>query len=498
MKFSHVLPLAALSSAIVLPSEQVLSGLAIEDHHHEATVYEEVAGAKNRIVGDVKEIIDDLFESSWDTIRKVAHKTEDAMDYTIAETGDFVDDVTDDVVQSWFDSADVLGVFNDGGHHGPPPHIPPPGHSPPDHGPPGHGPPGHGRRPHHPPHHAKPNQTVYQLIASSKYTTTLAKLISEYDDLVEALNSTAANYTVFAPTDAAFEKIPEKAPKPSKEQLKAFLSYHVLPDFYPAGKVLTTLTAPTLLQGEYLGDSEQQRLAFKIGLRGITVNFYSRIVAIDIFGTNGVIHGVDSVLIPPPRATTVLDLFPGEFSTLELGLTKTGLYEKLNSTESPGGTLFAPDNWAFKKLGPRINAFLFSSYGQKYLKALLEFHIVPGNILYSDAFYPAKSEDVDTEDLPRGQFHVELPTALEGRSLSVDIARWARFLEFKINGFTRVAVNDVIARDGVVHVLRSVLIPPKTPGGFVEEVDGEEFDMTVEEFQARFDAIMPESSKWDL
>jgi len=492
MKFSHVLPLAALSSAIVLPPEQVLSGLAIEDHHHDASLFNEAAATKNRVVGSVKEFIDDLAESSWDAIRKAAHSTEDVMDHAYSETADFVDDMTDDV-QSWLESSELLGAFNDGGHHGPPHH--PPGHGPPGHGPPDHRP-DHGRKPHHPPCHGKPNQTVYQLIANSKYTTKLAKLISEYDDLVETLNSTAANYTVFAPTDAAFEKIPEHAPKPSKEQLKALLTYHVVPDFYPAGKVLTSLTAPTLLQGKRLGDSEFQRIAFKIGLRGITVNFYSRIVAIDIFGTNGVVHGIDSILIPPPRATAVLDLFPGEFSTLELGLTKTGLYEKLNVTDGPGGTLFAPNNWAFKKLGPRINAFLFSSHGEKYLKALLEYHIAPENILYSDAFYPAKSSDAVVDNVPRGQFHVDLPTALEGHSLSIDIARWARFLEFKINGFSRVAVNDVIARDGVVHVLRSVLIPPKTPGGRAEEVD-DDFDMTVEEFQARFDAA-PESAKWDL
>ena len=80
---------------------------------------------------------------------------------------------------------------------GPDDHDGPPHHGPPHHGPPEHGRPGKG--PHHPPHHHKPNMTVYQLIAGSKYTTKLAKLISEYDDLVEALNSTKANYTVFAP-----------------------------------------------------------------------------------------------------------------------------------------------------------------------------------------------------------------------------------------------------------------------------------------------------------
>ena len=130
-------------------------------------------------------------------------------------------------------------------------------------------------------HHHKPNKTVYELIAESKYTTKLAALVNEYDDLVDLLNGTAANYTVFAPIDRAFEKIPEDAPKPSKETLKKVLTYHVSSDFYPAGRVLTTHTIPTLFEGELLG-GEAQRLSTNIGLRGLTVNFYSRIIAIDV------------------------------------------------------------------------------------------------------------------------------------------------------------------------------------------------------------------------
>ena len=86
---------------------------------------------------------------------------------------------------------------------------------------------------------------------------------------------------VFAPSDKAFEKIPEKAPKPSKEELKKILLYHVSEDFYPAGKVLVTHTVPTLLSVDTVGVGPQ-RLATEVSLKGLTVNFYSRIVAIDI------------------------------------------------------------------------------------------------------------------------------------------------------------------------------------------------------------------------
>lgn len=114
---------------------------------------------------------------------------------------------------------------------------------------------------------------------------------------------------------------------------------------------------------------------------------------------------MDSILIPPPNTVKIIELLPGEFSTLELGLTKTGLIKALNDTSNHvGGTLFAPSNFAFQKLGPRINGFLFSDYGQKYLKAILKYHVVANQTLYSDAYY--KAESVEGAGIPKGIFHV--------------------------------------------------------------------------------------------
>jgi uncharacterized surface protein with fasciclin (FAS1) repeats len=90
-------------------------------------------------------------------------------------------------------------------------------------------------------------------------------------------------------------------------------------------------------------------------------------------------------------------LFPGTFSTLSLGLERTGLAPLLNSTAHPhaGGTFFTPTNTAFRLLGPRINAFLFSPFGKKYLKALLEYHIIPEYTVYSTALYNGTSSSED-------------------------------------------------------------------------------------------------------
>lgn len=106
------------------------------------------------------------------------------------------------------------------------------------------------------------------------------------------------------------------------------------------------------------------------------------------------------------KTLSIFDHLPGMFSTLELGLIKTGLWDDFQNTEAAGGTFFAPTNFAFQKLGPHINAFLFSKRGEKYLKALLKYHVAPDRTLYSDAFYA--SNEVVSEGVPQGYFHVSI------------------------------------------------------------------------------------------
>jgi hypothetical protein len=83
---------------------------------------------------------------------------------------------------------------------------------------------------------------------------------------------------------------------------------------------------------------------------------------------------------------------------------------------------------------------------------------------------------------------VDLPTLLKGRHLSIDIARWGRFINMKINAFFRVAVQDGIAKDGVIHVLNTVLIPPKKLGD--EAWHGEELDL--DDFKERLEPFVDE------
>ncbi|KAF2005206.1 FAS1 domain-containing protein [Amniculicola lignicola CBS 123094] len=428
----------------------------------ESSVFEQLQSSGRKYLASAQNILDNALAKTVETTKEAENKVYNK----IHKAGCDVD--------SWLEGSQLYDEsFNPSEDH---PHHPPPQHGPPHHG-----------KPKHPPHHDhKPNETIYQLISKSKYTTKLAKLIDEYDDLVQVLNGTKANYTLFAPTDAAFEKIPDHGHKPSKEFIKNVLLYHVSGDFYPAGRVLHSYTIPSLYEPSELGHA--QRLTVRVTLKGPTINFYSKLVAVNIFATNGVIHGVDSILIPPPQVADIIDLLPGQFSTLDLALSKTGLLEKMKSDDYPheGGTLFAPSNFAFQKLGPRINAFLFSKYGEKYLKALLEYHMVVNQTLYSDAFYDATEDSEESQDRPP-YYHYDLPSVL-GKPLAVDVARYGPFVEIKINGFSKVTIHDGVAKDGVIQVVSNVLVPPKNAASGEGVWTGEE--LSVEEFMDRLEPFV--------
>jgi uncharacterized surface protein with fasciclin (FAS1) repeats len=260
-----LLPLAAISSAFVIPDEQMTNQIVVESQKEPSFL--------DKLQGNVE----DLWAGVEESFKDVVAFSENALDNAINAAGDPADhaqytfechmSMSKFDMQGWLDTEienpEDIEFFEKPKH----PHKPPHHRRPPHHG--------------HRGRHHKSNKTVYQLIAGSKYTTKLAELINEYPDLVEALNGTAANYTVFAPTDKAFEKIP-KGHKPSKELIKKVLSYHVSPDFYPAGRVAISHTIPTVLSEEHLGGEPQRlRVGFSV-LKGLNINFYSKIVAINI------------------------------------------------------------------------------------------------------------------------------------------------------------------------------------------------------------------------
>jgi len=330
---------------------------------------------------------------------------------------------------------------------------------------------------------------LYELIKKSKHTTRIAKLIEEHDDIKELLSSADKDHTFFVPTDKALEKLPKHkdGKGPSKEVIKAVLKYHLVPEANLAKHLLGVHTLPTLLGGDQLShDPEKtpQRLTVGFGLGGIRLNKFVRIVLGNVRGSNGVIHAVNHILIPPPRLGAVVTLFPTVFSQFDLAFKKTNLGDEIAYNEHYGATLFVPSAHAWPKLGYKANAFLFSKWGNKYLRALLLYHVVGNQTLYTDHFYGPEGDDAAS--IPKGRYHLDLPTLLHGKTVGVDIGRYGGLIRMHVNHFSRVVQNDIIARDGVIQIVNSVLIPPHKKHG---HHDGES-EIEVEDLKERLEEFM--------
>lgn len=133
-------------------------------------------------------------------------------------------------------------------------------------------------------------------VGAGSFSTLAAAL--QAAGLVDTLKGNGP-FTVFAPTDAAFAKLPpgtvENLLKPeNRAQLVAILTYHVVPGRITSNQLLDRVTPATTVQG---------RAATIDGRNGrVTVNNASVITA-DVAASNGVIHVIDTVLLPPANRT---------------------------------------------------------------------------------------------------------------------------------------------------------------------------------------------------
>ncbi len=131
---------------------------------------------------------------------------------------------------------------------------------------------------------------VETAVAAGSFNTLAAAL--EAGGLIETLKS-AGPFTVFAPTDEAFAKLPagtlDNLLKPeNKEQLVAILTYHVVPGKVMAADVVKLQSAKTV---------NGKEVSIKAGENGVTID-NANVVTTDIDTSNGVIHVIDQVLIP--------------------------------------------------------------------------------------------------------------------------------------------------------------------------------------------------------
>ncbi len=145
---------------------------------------------------------------------------------------------------------------------------------------------------HHSTMPAKPTQNIVQVAASNPQFSTLVSLVKEAG-LVKTLSGKGP-FTVFAPTNAAFKKVPAAtlaALKADPDKLRAVLTYHVVPGTVPASKVVT-------LNGKSVKTVEGSTVKITVRGKSVKVN-NAQVTKTDINAKNGVIHVINNVLIPP-------------------------------------------------------------------------------------------------------------------------------------------------------------------------------------------------------
>lgn len=277
-------------------------------------------------------------------------------------------------------------------------------------------------------------------IASKDATFSTLVAALQKAELVSALQGEGP-FTVFAPTDEAFAKLLGELNITAEDllnhpDLSKVLLYHVV-----SGKVMSTDLSDGLEADTLLGE----KLVFDLS-GGVKVNA-SNVIAADVEATNGVIHVIDTVLVPeaftlnanvettmaPEMSIVDIALGDPSFSMLVALLQKAELVEALQG-EGPF-TVFAPTNDAFEALISSLGITQEELMAQPDLAKVLLYHVVSGKVM--------------STDLSNG---LMAPT-LNGNSITFDLTNGA-----KANS-SNIILADVEATNGVVHVIDSVLVP---------------------------------------
>jgi hypothetical protein len=281
---------------------------------------------------------------------------------------------------------------------------------------------------------------VETAVAAGNFKTLVAAV--QAAELVDTLNGKGP-FTVFAPTDEAFAKLPkgtlEMLLKPeNKAKLAAILTYHVVPGSVKAADVVKLKNAATV-QG--------QRVDIKVNAGKVMVDG-ANVVATDVACSNGVIHVIDTVILPVDGTIVDVAAKNGSFNTLVAAVKAAGLVETL-SGKGPF-TVLAPTDAAFAKLPAGTLEMLLKPENKKQLVDILTYHVVPGVAAYSDQVVKMS----------------QLPTVL-GTPITVTVTDG----KVRLND-SNVVATDVEASNGVIHVVDTVILP--STGGTKQQATASE------------------------
>jgi transforming growth factor-beta-induced protein len=277
---------------------------------------------------------------------------------------------------------------------------------------------------------------IVETAVSARMFNTLVAAVKAAD-LVDVLKSEGP-FTVFAPTDDAFRKLPkgtvETLLKPeNKDMLVSVLKSHVVPGKVMAAQVVKINKAETV-QGDAVN------IMVKGG--GVFLNEKTKVTKTDIGASNGVIHVIDSVLMPPADmddASAGMDIVETAvstdmFNTLVAAVQAAGLVETLKG-DGPF-TVLAPTDEAFAKLPAGTVENLLKPENKDMLVKILTYHVISGEVRAADVAKMKKAKTVQGKDVK-----------IKAKNGKVMINK------------ANVVKTDVEASNGIIHVIDTVLMP---------------------------------------
>jgi uncharacterized surface protein with fasciclin (FAS1) repeats len=287
-------------------------------------------------------------------------------------------------------------------------------------------------------------------IGNPNFTALVAAVVKTSQ--VNFLSNGGLNATVLAPNDAAFAQLPAPFNNAANinaitnpatiNTLRQILRYHVLPGRRTAAQFANgnyqTFNSPAMPNANLVTVGRSIS-------NGVFINGNTQVIATDISATNGIIHVIDKVLLPPTQDIAQIAISNGNFTALVAALQKAGL---ANMASQPGNTtVFAPTDAAFAQLpAPLNNAANISAITDPatiaLLRNVLRYHMVPARVF--------------SVDLREG---LSAPTRLAGSNVTISLANGPQVQgNGNPSGSNIVAVN-LLARNGVIHVIDRVLLP---------------------------------------
>jgi len=275
-------------------------------------------------------------------------------------------------------------------------------------------------------------------IANGSFTTLVGALTSTGLDVT--LGDLDNDFTVFAPSDAAFGKLPAGTIEGlTTEQLKDILLYHVIPGKIKSDAAITLAQSATNMTETVQGS--------KVSLSFVDSTLFvngAKVSTADVMADNGIIHVIDHVIMPPAMMETptqniveVALADPENFSTLVSALTAADLVTTL-SDEAATFTVFAPTNAAFDKIDATALSDLLADTDA--LKEVLLTHVVSGASLSSLDAFAANGK---------------MLTTASGKMIEVKVNAETGMLTI---GGANVVIKDIYTTNGVIHVIDTVIL----------------------------------------